>query len=136
MNRREKWILALAGPLVLFLLTIQGIGLWILGPFHKILVDHATEAMLAETAVVLIWNFWWFSRVERPDLQIIGCAAGLTVFSWCHRILVPLAGTALYVGILLLAGRNIRKGIFGKASPLPTAERLGLDLILAVRSGL
>lgn len=78
MNRREKWILALAGPLVLFLLTIQGIGLWILGPFHKILVDHATEAMLAETAVVLIWNFWWFSRVERPDLQIIGCAAGLT----------------------------------------------------------
>ena len=52
MNRREKWILALAGPLVLFLLTIQGIGLWILGPFHKILVDHATEAMLAETAVV------------------------------------------------------------------------------------
>ena len=130
MNRREKWILALAGPLVLFLLTIQGIGLWILGPFHKILVDHATEAMLAETAVVLIWNFWWFSRVERPDLQIIGCAAGLTVFSWCHRILVPLAGTALYVGILLLTGRNIRKGIFGKASPLPTAERLGLDLIL------
>ena len=37
MNRREKWILALAGLLVLFLLTIQGIGLWILGPFHQIM---------------------------------------------------------------------------------------------------
>ncbi len=130
MNRREKWILALAGLLVLFLLTIQGIGLWILGPFHQIIVDHATAAMLAETAAVLVWNFWWLSRVERPGLQITGCAAGLAVFSWCHRILVPLAGTALYVGVLLLAGRNVRKGIFGKSSPLPTAERLGLDLML------
>ena len=130
MNRREKWILALAGLLVLFLLTIQGIGLWILGPFHQIIVDHATAAMLAETAAVLVWNFWWLSRVERPGLQITGCAAGLAGFSWCHRILVPLAGTALYVGVLLLAGRNVRKGIFGKSSLLPTAERLGLDLIL------
>ena len=73
-------------------------------------------AMLAETAAVLVWNFWWLSRVERPGLQITGCAAGLAVFSWCHRILVPLAGTALYVGVLLLAGRNVRKGIFGKSS--------------------
>ncbi len=151
MNRREKWILALAGLLVLLLLTIQGIGLWILGPFKKILVDNATEIMLAETGAVFLWNLWWLSRVKRPGLQAAGCAAGLAVFSWCHRILVPLVGTAVYAGVLLLAGRRLRLAFSGKtgrsggnrgaqktgggksdpASPeLPLAEGLGLDLIL------
>ena len=121
MNRREKWILALAGLLVLFLLTIQGIGLWILGPFHQIIVDHATAAMLAETAAVLVWNFWWLSRVERPGLQITGCAAGLAVFSWCHRILVPLAGTALYACRAECAEGDFWKIIFASHGGAPGA---------------
>ena len=133
MSRREKWILALTGLLVLVFLGTQGIGLWIMGPLRKILVDQATAVMLAEVAVIFLWNLWCLRRTENPRSQVLGCLAGILVFSWCHRALVPLAVTAAYAGVLLMAGRLLRRlsaRLTGKTTGLPVAEAAGLDLIL------
>lgn len=133
MSRREKWILALTGLLVLVFLGTQGIGLWIMGPLRKILVDQATAVMLAEVAVIFLWNLWCLRRTENPRGQVLGCLAGILVFTWCHRALVPLAVTAVYAGVLLMAGRLLRRlsaRLTGKTTGLPAAEAAGLDLIL------
>lgn len=133
MSRREKWILALTGLLVLVFLGTQGIGLWIMGPLRKILVDQATAVMLAEVAVIFLWNLWCLRRTENPRCQVLGCLAGILVFTWCHRALVPLAVTAAYAGVLLMAGRLLRRlsaRLTGKTTGLPAAEAAGLDLIL------
>ncbi len=133
MSRREKWILALTGLLVLVLLGTQGIGLWIMGPLRKILVDKATAAMLAEVAAVFLWNLWCLRRTEKPGIQVFGCLAGILVFIWCHRAFTPLAVTAAYAGVLLMAGRLLCRlfaRVTGASLRLPAAEAAGMDLIL------
>ncbi len=107
------------------------------GPVGDTLRKKETGRMLVELAVLFLWNLWWLCLAvkakEKKVLAVAGLIPGWLLFLWGHRILVPLIGAAVWMGILIGYGACINSCFwrsFGKKDTdlLPVWEKIVLGL--------
>ena len=94
-------------------LTVFGVLLW--GPLGPVLRNTPTLLMMAEVVLVFFWNLFCLAggrgNKSGPGpgmgVRALGLAAGIILFTWCHRIFLPLAVSGMYMAVLILAGRQL-----------------------------
>ena len=90
-----------AAGLAVLAVTVFGVLLW--GPLEPVLRNTRTLLMMAEVVLVFFWNLFCLAggRGKKPGtgshrgVRALGLAAGIVLFTWCHRIFLPLAVSQL-----------------------------------------
>ena len=128
-----------AAGLAVLAVTVFGVLLW--GPLEPVLRNTRTLLMMAEVVLVFFWNLFCLAggRGKKPGtgshrgVRALGLAAGIVLFTWCHRIFLPLAVSGIYMAVLVLAGRQLLR-LFLKESrlsePIPFWQRTSMSLVL------
>ena len=128
-----------AAGLAVLAVTVFGVLLW--GPLEPVLRNTRTLLMMAEVVLVFFWNLFCLAggRGRKPGtgshrgVRALGLAAGIVLFTWCHRIFLPLAVSGIYMAVLVLAGRQLLR-LFLKESrlsaPIPFWQRTSVSLVL------
>lgn len=138
-------IIGVAGLAVLAV-TVFGVLLW--GPLGPVLRNTRTLLMMAEVVLVFFWNLFCLSagRGNRSGQGFgkgagaLGLAAGIALFTWCHRIFLPLAVSGIYMAVLILAGRQLLRLFLGGSrlpsggnrlsAPVPFLQHASMSLVL------
>lgn len=143
-----------AAGLAVLAVTVFGVLLW--GPLGPVLRNTRTLLMMAEVVLVFFWNLFCLtagrgkpgpgksepeksgpgkSGPERPGsgVRALGLAAGIVLFTWCHRIFLPLAVSGIYMAGLILAGRQVLRLFSGGDRlfpPIPFLQQTAMSLVL------
>lgn len=110
------------------LLIISCYKVMVTGPLGLVLRERATQEMLVEVGCVFLWNLFCLTRPGRKSLRLLGVAAGILVFTWCHQILLPMAVSFLYAAVLILWGRWLHR-LIRLSIKENTVEEISLSLV-------
>ena len=72
-------------------------------------------------------------QVHTRGVRALGLAAGIVLFTWCHRIFLPLAVSGIYMAVLILAGRQLLRLFLEErqlSAPIPFLQRTSMCLVL------
>lgn len=127
-SKREALLLAVLLALAGVFLIISCRKVMAAGPLDLVLKEPATRNMLLEVVCVFIWNLFCLTRPARKSLRLLGVGAGILLFTWCHRILLPLLGAFLYMALLILWGRWLRR-LISLTIKENTVEEISLSLV-------
>lgn len=128
-----------AAGLAVLAVTVFGVLLW--GPLEPVLRNTRTLLMMAEVVLVFFWNLFCLAggRGRKPGtgshrgVRALGLAAGIVLFTWCHRIFLPLAVSGIYMAVLILAGRQLLRLFLEErqlSAPIPFLQRTSMCLVL------
>ena len=128
-----------AAGLAVLAVTVFGVLLW--GPLEPVLRNTRTLLMMAEVVLVFFWNLFCLAggRGKKPGtgshrgVRALGLAAGIVLFTWCHRIFLPLAVSGIYMAVLILAGRQLLRLFLEErqlSAPIPFLQRTSMCLVL------
>ena len=128
-----------AAGLAVLAVTVFGVLLW--GPLEPVLRNTRTLLMMAEVVLVFFWNLFCLAggRGKKPGtgshrgVRALGLAAGIVLFTWCHRIFLPLAVSGIYMAVLILAGRQLFRLFLEErqlSAPIPFLQRTSMCLVL------
>lgn len=128
-----------AAGLAVLAVTVFGVLLW--GPLEPVLRNTRTPLMMAEVVLVFFWNLFCLAggRGKKPGtgshrgVRALGLAAGIVLFTWCHRIFLPLAVSGIYMAVLILAGRQLLRLFLEErqlSAPIPFLQRTSMCLVL------
>ena len=128
-----------AAGLAVLAVTVFGVLLW--GPLEPVLRNTRTLLMMAEVVLVFFWNLFCLAggRGRKPGtgshrgVRALGLAAGTVLFTWCHRIFLPLAVSGIYMAVLILAGRQLLRLFLEErqlSAPIPFLQRTSMCLVL------
>ncbi len=128
-----------AAGLAVLAVTVFGVLLW--GPLEPVLRNTRTLLMMAEVVLVFFWNLFCLAggRGKKPGTgshrggRALGLAAGIVLFTWCHRIFLPLAVSGIYMAVLILAGRQLLRLFLEErqmSAPIPFLQRTSMCLVL------
>ena len=128
-----------AAGLAVLAVTVFGVLLW--GPLEPVLRNTRTLLMMAEVVLVFFWNLFCLAggRGRKPGtgshrgVRALGLAAGIVLFTWCHRIFLPLAVSGIYMAVLILAGRQLLRLFLEErqlSAPIPFLQRTPMCLVL------
>ena len=128
-----------AAGLAVLAVTVFGVLLW--GPLEPVLRTTRTLLMMAEVVLVFFWNLFCLAggRGKKPGtgshrgVRALGLAAGIVLFTWCHRIFLPLAVSGIYMAVLILAGRQLLRLFLEErqlSAPIPFLQRTSMCLVL------
>ena len=128
-----------AAGLAVLAVTVFGVLLW--GPLEPVLRNTRTLLMMAEVVLVFFWNLFCLAggRGKKPEtgshrgVRALGLAAGIVLFTWCHRIFLPLAVSGIYMAVLILAGRQLLRLFLEErqlSAPIPFLQRTSMCLVL------
>lgn len=128
-----------AAGLAVLAVTVFGVQLW--GPLEPVLRNTRTLLMMAEVVLVFFWNLFCLAggRGRKPGtgshrgVRALGLAAGIVLFTWCHRIFLPLAVSGIYMAVLILAGRQLLRLFLEErqlSAPIPFLQRTSMCLVL------
>ena len=128
-----------AAGLAVLAVTVFGVLLW--GPLEPVLRNTRTLLMMAEVVLVFFWNLFCLAggRGRQPGtgshrgVRALGLAAGIVLFTWCHRIFLPLAVSGIYMAVLILAGRQLLRLFLEErqlSAPIPFLQRTSMCLVL------
>ena len=128
-----------AAGLAVLAVTVFGVLLW--GPLEPVLRNTRTLLMMAEVVLVFFWNLFCLAggRGKKPGtgshrgVRALGLAAGIVLFTWCHRIFLPLAVSGIYMAVLILAGRQLLRLFLEErqmSAPIPFIQRTSMCLVL------
>lgn len=104
-SKKENLLLAVLLGLAGAFLVISCYKVVIAGPLKAVLRETATLYMILEVTVVFAWNRYWLAKPGDRRIRLFALAAGVAVFTWCHRILVPIVVSGIYLAVLVLWGR-------------------------------
>ena len=127
-----------AAGLAVLAVTVFGVLLW--GPLEPVLRNTRTLLMMQRWSLCFYGTCSVWRRGGREvrtgaghEVQSLGLAAGVILFTWCHRIFLPLAVSGIYMAVLVLAGRQLLR-LFLKESrlsaPIPFWQRTSMSLVL------
>ena len=113
-NDKILAIITGAAGLAVLAVTVFGVLLW--GPLEPVLRNTRTLLMMAEVVLVFFWNLFCLAggRGKKPGtgshrgVRALGLAAGIVLFTWCHRIFLPLAVSGIYMACLLYTSPSPR----------------------------
>ena len=128
-----------AAGLAVLAVTVFGVLLW--GPLEPVLRNTRTLLMMAEVVLVFFWNLFCLAggRGRKPGtgshrgVRALGLAAGIVLFTWCHRIFLPLAVSGIYMAVLILAGRQLLRLFLEErqlSAPIPFLQRTSMCFVL------
>ena len=128
-----------AAGLAVLAVTVFGVLLW--GPLEPVLRNTRTLLMMAEVVLVFFWNLFCLAGGggKKPGtgshrgVRALGLAAGIVLFTWCHRIFLPLAVSGIYMAVLILAGRQLLRLFLEErqlSAPIPFLQRTSMCLVL------
>ena len=128
-----------AAGLAVLAVTVFGVLLW--GPLEPVLRNTRTLLMMAEVVLVFFWNLFCLAggRGKKPGtgshrgVRALGLAAGIVLFTWCHRIFLPLAVSGIYMAVLILAGRQLLRLFLEErqmSAAIPFLQRTSMCLVL------
>ena len=128
-----------AAGLAVLAVTVFGVLLW--GPLEPVLRNTRTLLMMAEVVLVFFWSLFCLAggRGKKPGtgshrgVRALGLAAGIVLFTWCHRIFLPLAVSGIYMAVLILAGRQLLRLFLEErqmSAPIPFLQRTSMCLVL------
>ena len=128
-----------AAGLAVLAVTVFGVLLW--GPLEPVLRNTRTLLMMVEVVLVFFWNLFCLAggRGRKPGtgshrgVRALGLAAGIVLFTWCHRIFLPLAVSGIYMAVLILAGRQLLRLFLEErqlSAPIPFLQRTSMCLVL------
>lgn len=106
-------------------LAVTVFGVLLREPLGPVLQNTRTLLMMAEVVLVFLWNLFCLAAGRGGKsgqgagmrFRALGLAAGVILFTWCHRIFLPLAVSGIYMAVLVLAGRQLLR-LFLKESRL------------------
>lgn len=138
-NDKILAIITGAAGLAVLAVTVFGVLLW--GPLEPVLRNTRTLLMMAEVVLVFFWNLFCLAggRGKKPGtgshrgVRALGLAAGIVLFTWCHRIFLPLAVSGIYMAVLILAGRQLLRLFLEErqlSAPIPFLQRTSMCLVL------
>ena len=138
-NDKILAIITGAAGLAVLAVTVFGVLLW--GPLEPVLRNTRTLLMMAEVVLVFFWNLFCLAggRGKKPGtgshrgVRALGLAAGFVLFTWCHRIFLPLAVSGIYMAVLILAGRQLLRLFLEErqlSAPIPFLQRTSMCLVL------
>ena len=127
------------GRAAVLAVTVFGVLLW--GPLEPVLRNTRTLLMMAEVVLVFFWNLFCLAggRGKKPGtgshrgVRALGLAAGIVLFTWCHRIFLPLAVSGIYMAVLILAGRQLLRLFLEErqlSAPIPFCSVPSMCLVL------
>ena len=106
-SKRENLLLAGLFGLAGIFLIISCHKVMVTGPLSLVLKEASSRTMMAEVGAVFIWNLLWLKGRGKAWVRCLGLAAGIVVFTWCHRIFLPGAVSFLYLASLMLWGLSL-----------------------------
>ena len=138
-NDKILAIITGAAGLAVLAVTVFGVLLW--GPLEPVLRNTRTLLMMAEVVLVFFWNLfclaggWGNKSGPGPGMGVraLGLAAGIILFTWCHRIFLPLAVSGMYMAVLILAGRQLLRlflEVKRLSAPIPFLQQTSMSLVL------
>lgn len=128
-SKKENILTALLWIIGAAVLAITAYTVLIRGPLRTVLEDELTFWMLGEVLVLFLWNLLCLGGTGRKRLRILGLLGGIVLFTWCHRIFLPLLVSGVYMAVLVLAGKQVL-GLILKGIVLPLAETVSMSLVL------
>ena len=131
-SKRENLLLAGLFGLAGIFLIISCHKVMVTGPLSLVLKEASSRTMMAEVGAVFIWNLLWLKGRGKAWVRCLGLAAGIVVFTWCHRIFLPGAVSFLYLAGLMLWGRWLHRLI---SLELKECTILEMSLSLVTGSG-
>ena len=140
-GKNDTILAIIAGAAGMAVLAVTVFGVLLREPLGPVLQNTRTLLMMAEVVLVFLWNLFCLAAGRGGKsgqgagmrFRALGLAAGVILFTWCHRIFLPLAVSGIYMAVLVLAGRQLLR-LFLKESrlsaPIPFWQRTSMSLVL------
>ena len=140
-GKNDKILAIIIGAAGLAVLAVTVFGVLLGGPLEPVLRNTRTLLMMAEVVLVFFWNLFCLAggRGKKPwtgshrGVRALGLAAGIVLFTWCHRIFLPLAVSGIYMAVLILAGRQLLRLFLEErqmSAAIPFLQRTSMCLVL------
>lgn len=84
------------------------------GNLGQRLMEPESLALMGEMAVFFLWSLFCLRAKMALKWRAVLLVSGGFLFTWCHRIFLPLAVSGLYAGYLILLGDFVRRLLAGK----------------------
>lgn len=114
MEKREKAAASGMAAVTAVTLAAGVYYMFLKGGMGQRLMEKETLYLMGEILAVFLWNLFWIKRGKNGVLNTVMTAAGICIFTWCHRIFLPLVVSGLYAGYLVLLGSLVSRILLGK----------------------
>ena len=104
MEKREKTAAAGAALTAVLVLAAGYYFMFWKGGMGERLLCRESLLLTAEILAFFLWNLWWLQKGRNLWEKAAASALSWVVFTWCHRIALPLFVSGLYAGYLILLG--------------------------------
>ena len=140
-GKRDKIPAIIIGAAGLAVLAVTVHSVLLRGPLVPVLRNPRTLFMMAEVVLVFLWNLLCLAGGRRgkpgpcPGMgaRTLGLAAGVILFTWCHRIFLPMLVSGIYMGVLILAGRQLLRLLLERGHTpvhIPFPQKTAMCLVL------
>ncbi|MGL5433934.1 MAG: sodium:solute symporter [Lachnospiraceae bacterium] len=106
MTRWEKTAISLAAILTIVITSYSYIKLIGTGILSWHIRQPETKAMIMELGIIWLLLFLFLFHESGTRRRIVGCMVLIAGFCWLHQIFLPVLLAGVYIGYLILTGRN------------------------------
>ena len=114
-GKNDTILAIIAGAAGMAVLAVTVFGVLLREPLGPVLQNTRTLLMMAEVVLVFLWTLFCLAAGRGGKsgqgagmrFRALGLAAGVILFTWCHRIFLPLAVSGIYMAVLVLAGSQL-----------------------------
>ena len=140
-GKNDTILAIIAGAAGMAVLAVTVFGVLLREPLGPVLQNTRTLLMMAEVVLVFLWSLFCLAAGRGGKsgqgagmrFRALGLAAGVILFTWCHRIFLPLAVSGIYMAVLILAGRQLLRLFLEErqlSAPIPFLQRTSMCLVL------